>query len=152
MAYGRKAKADMRELQTMEIESLKKEYWMITRYAKLASDTLPKDAKELLESLAYPQDYKKIVQHLGTCSPKVRRIARHCLEAWNILDSRLFVKILKEAFFNGDGKLRSASLDGLFSEFHKTLLEEVRRVRRECRDSELWLKAADELGIDLKSR
>ena len=100
-----------------DIFIVRRDFRRITMVAHLASDTLPSNPEEALKALALPEDYSKVVYHLGICSPKTRRIANRCLHIWNMMDSNDFMEIMRAVFFDKDGHLRKVPIDSLFADF-----------------------------------
>jgi hypothetical protein len=134
--------AERRQEQVMFI---KRDLRRLSMIAHVESDRLPMDAKEALESLALPEDYSRIIDHIGTCSPKTRRIARNCLIMWNDMDSRKYMEILRNTFFQENGCLKKTSIDDMFAEFHEALLEEKRKIKKEQKQWIPWSKAKNRL-------
>lgn len=135
-AYKRQAKANMRKWQAIRIESLKAEFRELAWRCKIDSDSLPASAEDLLRQLALPDDFSKIVSFLGICSPKTLRIAAMALRLWNVMDSRVYMRTIKETFFDASGGLKPERLDVLFRRFHSKLQNEACRIKKE---NEQWV-------------
>jgi hypothetical protein len=115
-----------------EINRLRSDFRAVAKDAKLEAERLgpmPGD----LPFMTIPADYRRILDGLGTCTPKTRRLASSTLKIFDRMDSRLFLRILKDAFFDTEGKLKPEDFHGLFLSFHSSLLEEIRTMRRESR-------------------
>ena len=119
------------KVREIEISSLKRDYLALSAICRLDSEIPSGNLEELLESLSLPPDFRKVVDHLGTCSSKMRRIARRCIFMWGSFDSREYLALLRESFFNPDSSLRQEPLDDLFSVFHSRLMMSAHRARAE---------------------
>ncbi len=97
-------------------------YRDLPRAAKEWAERCPKlepaEMKFVLRTVAVPEDYDKVVEHLGSCSPKTRRIADHALGLWEKVQPQISMITLKGAFFDERGKLKSHDIDALFREFN----------------------------------
>ena len=117
---------------------IRRDFRRITMVAHLASDTLPRNPEEALKALALPEDYGKVIYHLGICCPKTRRIANRCLGIWNMMDSNDFMETMRAAFFDGEGRLRKTPIDRLFADF----LDALQQRRKDERDICSQMKTA----------
>jgi len=111
-----------------DVRFLQREFKTLTIAAHMEPDLMPKDPKDVLDALAVPEDYKKIVRHIGICDPKTRRIAHHCVDMWSRINSGEYMQILRVSFFDENGRLRPDSLDKMFADFHAALLHKVQEL------------------------
>jgi hypothetical protein len=86
-----------------------------------------------LPFMTIPADYRKILDAFGMCTPKTRRLANLTLEIFDRMDSRLFMHLLKDSFFDPAGSIKPGEFHDLFLGFHSSLLDEIRKMRAEDR-------------------
>jgi hypothetical protein len=130
------------ECRSDRISYAKRDMRRLMVFAKL-DEAVPME--EALRSLSVPPDYEKVIDYLGTCPPKMLRLANHCLDIWSRMDSVSYMGILKSSFFDESGRLKPGDIGQHFREFHEALLEKRREMKREERKWVPWDKVEKKL-------
>lgn len=109
-------------------------------------DIVNSDGGKLLAKAEAPAQFQRLLDSFRNADPKTRRLATRTLDVWKRIDSGLFMDILEQCFFDGQGNLKSPDLGPLFQKFHESLMEEMRRMNRMGLGTIPWEKAAALLG------
>ncbi|MEW6722707.1 MAG: hypothetical protein AB1324_05585 [Candidatus Micrarchaeota archaeon] len=118
------------ERRSEAIERLRSDFRAVAKDAKIESERLG-PAPGHSPFMTIPPEYRKILDAFGMCTPKTRRLANLTLEIFDRMDSRHFMHLLKESFFDQTGNLKPGEFHDLFLGFHSALLDEIRKMRAE---------------------
>lgn len=120
------------ERRNEHIERLRSDFRAVAKDAKMESERLISSTENALSFISIPPDYRKLLDAFGICSPKTRRLADLTLDIFDRMDSRVFMRILKDIFFE-ENTLKPKEFHTLFADFHSALLEEIRTMKEEDR-------------------
>lgn len=112
-----KIKAFYRHARILEITRIKNDFRKLEPLPESALDGGPSGR------------FKSIVDSLGHCSPKTRRIACRIMEIWERMHNPDFNRVLADTIYDGQGNLKDCPPEVLMARLYEALLDFQRRQR-----------------------